>query len=150
MEDVRKGIEYFQSGLVKDPHNALIYSGLADAYIQQMSDVHESPVEATANSRAAATRALELDESLAEAHVSLGSIKLLYDWDWTGAETEFKRAMELGPGYSDAYVGYGEYLTLVGRLPEALPYFEKARKLDPLDPLTYRVAGYSYCGFRKF
>ena len=150
LEDVRKGIEYFQSGLVKDPNNALIYSGLADAYIQQMSDVHESPVEATANSRAAATRALELDESLAEAHVSLGSIKLLYDWDWTGAGTEFRRAMELGPGYSDARVGYGQYLTLVGRLPEALNYFEEARKLDPLDPLTYRVAGYSYFMGRKY
>ena len=82
LEDVRRAIEYFQSGLVKDPNNALLYTGLADAYIQQMSDVHESPVEATANSRAAATKALELDESLAEAHVSLGSIRLLYDWDW--------------------------------------------------------------------
>jgi eukaryotic-like serine/threonine-protein kinase len=150
LEDVRKAIEYFQSGLAKDPNNALIYTGLADAYIQQMSDVHESPVEATANARAAATRALELDGSLAQAHVSLGSIKLLYDWDWTGAEIEFKRAMELDPGYSDAYVGYGQYLTLVGRLPEALPYFEKARRLDPLDPWTYRAEGYSYFMAHKY
>ena len=150
LEDVQKAIEYFQSGLAKDPNNALIYTGLADAYIQQMSDVHESPVEATANARAAATRALELDDSLAEAHASLGSIKLLYDWDWTGAETEFKRAMELDPGYADAYVGYGEYLTLVGRLPEALPYFEKAHRLDPLDPWTYRAEGYSYFMAHKY
>ena len=150
LEDVQKAIEYFQSGLAKDPNNALIYTGLADAYIQQMSDVHESPVEATANSRAAATRALELDDSLAQAHASLGSIKLLYDWNWTGAETEFKRAMELDPGYSEAYVGYGEYLTLVGRLPEALPYFEKARRLDPLDPWTYRAEGYSYFMAHKY
>jgi eukaryotic-like serine/threonine-protein kinase len=144
LEDVSKAIEYFQSGLAKEPDNALIYTGLADAYIQQMSDVHESPAEATANSRAAATRALELDESLAEAHTSLGSIKLLYDWDWTGAETEFKRAIELDPGYAEAYVGYGEYLTMIGRQPEALPYFQKARRLDPLDPWTYRGEGYSY------
>ena len=150
LEDVQKAIEYFQSGLAKDPNNALIYTGLADAYIQQMSDVHESPVEATAKARAAAMKALDLDESLAEAHTSLGSIKLLYDWDWTGAETEFKRAMELDPGYSEAYVGYGEYLTLVGRLPEAIPYFEKARALDPLDPLTYRAEGYSYFMAHKY
>src|SRR5439155_16340936 len=130
LEDVKKAIEYFQTGVAKDPNNALIYTGLADAYIQQMSDVHESPVQATAKARAAATRALELDESLAEAHASLGSIKLNYDWDWTGAEAEFKRAMELDPGYADAYVGYGEYLTMVGRLPVASPYFEMARRLD--------------------
>ncbi len=150
LEDVQKAIEYFQSGLAKDPNNALIYTGLADAYIQQMIDVHESPVEATANSRAAAMKALELDESLAEAHASLGSIQLAYDWDWTGAETEFKRAMELDPGYSEAYVGYGDYLTMVGRQPEALPYFEKARRLDPLDPMTYRGAGYSYFMAHKY
>ncbi len=150
LEDVRKAIEYFQSGLAKDPNNALIYTGLADAYIQQMSDVHESPVEAAARSRAAATRALELDESLAEAHASLGTIKLYYDWDWPGAQTEFKHAMDLDPGYSAAYADYGEYLTLLGRLPEALPYFEKARRLDPLDPMTYRVEGYSYFMAHKY
>jgi len=150
LEDVRKAIEYFQTGLAEDPNNALIYTGLADAYIQQMSDAHESPVEATAKARAAATKALELDESLAEAHASLGSIKLFYDWDWTGAEAEFKRSMELDPGYAEAYVGYGEYLTLVGRLPEAIPYFEKARQLDPLNPHTYRAEGYSYFMTHKY
>ena len=150
LEDVQKAIEYFQSGLVKDPNNALIYTGLADAYTQQMSDVHQSPVEATANSRAAAMKALELDESLAQAHASLGSIRLAYDWDWTGAETEFERAIELDPGYSEAYVGYGDYLATVGRQPEALPYFEKARRLDPLDPVTYRGEGYSYFMAHKY
>ena len=98
LEDVRKAIEYFQSGLAKDPNNALIYTGLADAYIHKMSDVHESPIVATAKARAAAVKALELDDSLAEAHTSLASIKLFYDWDWPGAEVELKRAMELNPG----------------------------------------------------
>ncbi len=143
LEDVRKAIEYFQSGLVKDPNNALIYTGLADAYIQQMSDVHESPAEATAKSRAAAMKALELDESLAEAHTSLAMIKFAYDWDWAGAEIELKRAMELNPGYSLAYVRYALYLTIVGRHPEALPYFEKARRLDPIHSWTYQGEGYS-------
>jgi serine/threonine protein kinase/Tfp pilus assembly protein PilF len=143
LEDVSKAIEYFQAGLAKDPNNALIYTGLADAYIHKMSDVHESPVEATAKSRAAAMKALELDESLAEAHTSLASIKLFYDWDWTGAETELKRAMELDPGYSLAYRVYGGYLTIVGRHQEALPYFETARRLDPLYERNYLAEGYT-------
>ncbi|HSS45647.1 MAG TPA: protein kinase [Thermoanaerobaculia bacterium] len=146
LEDVRKAIEYFQSGLAKDPKNALIYTGLADAYIEKMSDVHESPVEATAKARAAAMKALELDESLAEAHTSLGSIKLFYDWDWTGGEKELRRAIELDPGYSEAYRMYGAYLTMVGRQPEAVPYFEKAHKLNPL----YPVGGYSYFMGHKY
>ena len=142
LQDVQKAIDYFQAGLAKDPDNALIYTGLADAYIQQMSDVHENPVEATAKSRTAATRALELDESLAEAHTSLAMIKFAYDWDWAGAERELKRAMELNPGYSLAYVRYGLYLTAVGRYPEAIPYFQEARRLDPLRSWTYLGEGY--------
>ncbi|HYK91791.1 MAG TPA: protein kinase [Acidobacteriota bacterium] len=150
LEDVRKAIEYFQSGLAKDPNNALIYTGLADAYIQQMSDVHESAAEATAKSRAATTKALELDESLAEAHSSLAMIKFAYDWDWAGAERELKRALELNPGYSLAYVRYGVYLTAVGRHIDGLPYFEKAQRLDPIDPWAYAGVAYSYFMARKY
>jgi len=143
LEDVSMAIECFQAGIAKDPNNALLYTGLADAYIHKMSDVHESPVEATAKSRAAATKALELDESLAEAHTSLASIKLFYDWDWAGAENELKRAMELDPGYSLTYRVYGGYLTMVGRYSEARPYFEKARELDPLYERNYIAEGYT-------
>jgi eukaryotic-like serine/threonine-protein kinase len=143
LEDVSRAIDYFQSGLLKDPNNALLYTGLADAYIHKMSDIHESPMEATAKSRTAALKALELDESLAEAHTSLASIKLFYDWDWAGAEAELKRAMELDPGYALTYRVYGGYLTIVGRHPEALPYFEKARELDPLYERNYIAEGYT-------
>jgi eukaryotic-like serine/threonine-protein kinase len=143
LEDVRKAIDYFQSGLAKDPDNALLYTGVADAYIDKMMDVHESPVEATAKARAAAARALQLDDSLAETHTSLGMIKLSYDFDWAGAEHEFKRAMELNPSYPLAYVMYGQYLTMVGRYADAGPYFEKAHRLDPLFSESYRGKGYS-------
>lgn len=143
LEDVQKAIDYFESGLAKDPDNALLYTGLADAYIDKMMDVHESPAEATAKARAAATRALQLDDSLAEAHTSLGMIKLSYDWDWDGAERELKRAMELNPGYPLAHVMYGQYLTMIGRHEEALPYFEKAHRLDPLFGESYRGEGYA-------
>jgi TolB-like protein/DNA-binding winged helix-turn-helix (wHTH) protein/Flp pilus assembly protein TadD len=143
LEDVTNAISNFQSGLEKDPDNALLYTGLADAYIDKMMDVHESPAEATSKARAAAEKALQLDESLAEAHTSLGMIKLSYDWDWAGAEHEFKRAMELNPGYPLAYVMYGQYLTMVGRQTDAMPYFEKAHKLDPLFGQSYRGEAYS-------
>jgi tetratricopeptide (TPR) repeat protein len=143
LEDVRTAIDYFQSGLAKDPNNALLYTGLADAYIDKMMDVHESPAEATAKARAAATKALQLDDSLAEAHTSLGTIKLAYDWDWAGAEHELKRAMELNPGYPLAYIIYGQYLTMVGRPADALPYFEQAHRLDPLFGESYRGEGYA-------
>jgi serine/threonine-protein kinase len=143
LEDVQKAIDYFESGLAKDPDNALLYTGLADAYIDKMMDVHESPAEATAKARAAAARALQLDDSLAEAHTSLGMIKLSYDWDWDGAERELKRAMELNPGYPLAHVMYGQYLTMIGRHEEALPYFEKAHRLDPLFGESYRGEGYA-------
>jgi len=132
LKDVQNAIEYFQSGLEKDPDNALLYTGLADAYIDKMMDVHESPAEATNQARAAAAKALQLDDSLAEAHTSLGMIKLAYDWDWAGAEHEFNRAMELNPGYPLAYVMYGQYLTMLGRQTDAMPFFEKAHRLDPL------------------
>ena len=143
LEDVQKAIDYFQSGLAKDPNNALLYTGLADAYIDKMTDVHESPAEATAKARAAATKALQLDDSLAEAHTSLGTIKLAYDWDWAGAAHELKRAMELNPGYPLAYIIYGQYLTMVGRHADALPYFEQAHRLDPLFGESYRGEGYA-------
>ncbi len=143
LEDALRAIEDFQAGLAKDPDSALIYTGLADAYIHRMSDVHENPVEAIARARAAALKALQLDDSLAEAHTSLAGIKLFYDWDWAGAESELRRAMELNPGYSLAYRMYGMYLTVVGHHPEALPYFDKARALDPLQERNYLNEGYS-------
>jgi len=143
VQDVQTAIGYFQSGLEEDPDNALLYTGLADAYIDKMMDVHESPAEATSKARTAAEKALQLDDSLAEAHTSLGMIKLSYDWDWAGAEHEFKRAIELNPGYPLAYVMYGQYLTMVGRQSDAMPYFEKAHRLDPLFGQSYRGEGYS-------
>jgi len=143
LEDVQTAIDYFQSGLKRDPDNALLYTGLSDAYIDKMMDVHESPAEATTKARAAAEKALQLDDSLAEAHTSSGMIKLSYDWDWAGAEHEIKRAIELNPGYPLAYVMYGQYLTMIGRQPDAMPYFEKAHRLDPLFGQSYRGEAYS-------
>ena len=121
----------------------MLYTGLADAYIHKMSDIHESPAEATAKARAAVTKALELDDSLGEAHTSLASIKLFYDWDWSGAELELKRAMELNPGYSLTY-RCGGYLTLSGSRRPA--YFEQARRLIRFSNGTIWLKGIAFHG----
>ena len=95
--------------------------------------------------REAANRALQLDETLAAAHVSLGYVKALYDWDWPGAEREFKRALELSPGDADAHFAYSmTYLTPLGRLDEALAEIQRALALDPLSPYKITAAGMIY------
>jgi tetratricopeptide (TPR) repeat protein len=140
LQDVRNAIGYFQSGLEKDPDNALLYTGLADAYIDKMMDVHESPAEATSQARVAAEKALQLDDSLAEAHTSLGMIKLSYDWDWAGAEHEFKRAIELyhklDPLFGQSYRGEGYSCFMAHKYDEAIVQYRKALELEP-DAITY-------------
>lgn len=128
---VKKGIEYFQQAIELDRSYALAYSGVADCYFR-LSAVHLPPQEALPKASAAAHRAVELDDSLAEAHASLAMIKFWYDYDWPGAEKEFKRALELNPGASLAHQRYGEYLMFMERFDEALAELRMAQSLDPL------------------
>jgi hypothetical protein len=101
--------------------------------------------------RRAANRALQLDETLAAAHVSLGYVKALYDWDWPGAEREFKRALELSPGDADVRFAYSvTYLTPLGRLDEALAEIQRALALDPLSPYKITGAGMIYSDRREY
>jgi len=131
-EGLRKGLDYFQRAIEKDPNYALAYVGLADAYIS-LADLDTLPPNETfPKAKKAASQALRLDENLAEAHVSLATTKFLYDWDWTGAEDEYKRALEINPGYSDAHQMYGYYLTGRGRFDEALRQMQRALELDPV------------------
>ena len=106
MEGINKGIEYFQQAIAKDPGYALAYSGLADGYAVLPEYGFVTPKEGFPKARDAALKALELDETLAEAHTSLGNIKEVYDWDWPGAEKEFQRAIELDPTYATAHQWY--------------------------------------------
>lgn len=100
--------------------------------------------------KAAALRALELNESLAEAHTSLGAIKHVYEWDWSGAEREFQRSIELNPNYATAHQWYAEYLRTMGRHEESLREMRRARGLDPLSPMINAGVGWCYYSARQF
>jgi len=127
-----KAVDEFHQALAIDPTYALAYAGLADAYYRQ-STVHLPLQEAAPKAKAAALAALQLDDSLAEAHTSLAAIRFRYDWDFAGAEREFRRAIALNPNDVFAHQWYSELLTALGRMPEAVSEAELAR-IDPLSP----------------
>jgi TolB-like protein/Tfp pilus assembly protein PilF/predicted Ser/Thr protein kinase len=133
-----KAVEYFQAAIAKDPNDALSYAGLANAY-RGLSSLYMAPLDAMPKAKAAAVRALELDETLAEPRASLGTVKLFYDWDWSGAEKEFRRALELNLSLVEAHLGYATYLATRGRFDEALAEDKLALSLDPASPRA-RVA----------
>lgn len=149
-EGARDGIEYFKQAIAKDPRYAPAYTGMADCYTWLGVFGWSAAREAMPQARQAANRALQLDETLAAAHVSLGYVKALYDWDWPGAEHEFKRALELSPGDADAHFAYSvAYLTPLERLDEALAEIQRALALDPLSPYVITAAGMVYSDRRE-
>jgi len=133
-EGLTKAIEYFQLATQKDPHSALAFAGLADCYsIIGSAIVGSVPSQAVApKARAAALKALELDNSLAEAQTSLATVQFNYDWNWPAAAGGFQRAIELNPSYATAYQRYSLYLMAMGRTGESLAQMNRARELDPL------------------
>jgi len=130
-ESTRKAIEYFQQAINLDPAYAMGYSGLADCYLSFYYYQFRAADDAVPKARAAATKALEIDEALAEPHASLGRLKWLYDHDRT-AEKDFLRATELNPNYATAWQWYSRYLADVGRFDEAVAEMRRAQELDPL------------------
>jgi tetratricopeptide (TPR) repeat protein len=141
--DLAKAIQYFGEVLQYEPRNALAYSGLADAYFyRSYAWGNIPPRQGMPQAKAAALKAMELDPELAEAHTSVALVKFMYDWDWAGAEAEFKRAIELNPNYPTAHHGYAVLLlTVYGRWDEAIAEGHKALELDPLSvPLNNIVA----------
>jgi serine/threonine protein kinase/Tfp pilus assembly protein PilF len=135
-EDIEKAIEYFQQGLTIDPNDALAYAGLADAYYDQ-STFLRAPLEVQPKAKAAAARAIELDDTLAEAHASLGYVKLTFDWDWPAAEREFRRALELNPNLPQAHAGYAHFSLILRRFDEAIQELDRVQKIDPLFPQSH-------------
>jgi DNA-binding winged helix-turn-helix (wHTH) protein/TolB-like protein/tetratricopeptide (TPR) repeat protein len=147
-EGLRRSIDYLKQATTEDPNYALAYSGLADAYVLLDLFGVEPWRQAYPNAKAAALNALRLDDSLAEAHSSLGMLSLFYEWDWTRAEHEFKRAIDLNPNYALAHDWYASDLLDTGRCGEAL---EQARRAQELDPLSFVINGklgraYYSCG----
>ena len=133
-DGLTKAIEYFSSAIEKNPRYAEAYTGLGDAYA--LSGDWEygilSPQDAFPKAKAAVTKALALDDNLAEAHTSLAFILDLYDWDWESAEKEYKRAIALNPGYATAHHWYAWHLIVMGRNSEGIAELRKAQSLDPL------------------
>jgi TolB-like protein/DNA-binding winged helix-turn-helix (wHTH) protein len=132
IEGFHRAIEYFQQSISKDPNNARAYAGLADSYVLLSSYSGAPQTEFMPQARAAALKALKLDENLSDAHTSLALIVEDYDWDWPTAEKEYHRAIELNPNNATAHHWYAEYLAWLGRFDEALRESERARELDPL------------------
>jgi TolB-like protein/Tfp pilus assembly protein PilF len=129
---LNKAIDYFQQAIAKDPNYALAYSGLADSYFSLARNTAVlSPREAGAKARQAAEKALELDPSLSEVHASMGLVLLIFEWDFAQAEREFRRAIDLNPGYPYAHVWYAELLYGTGRYEESVMENRKAVALEP-------------------
>jgi TolB-like protein/DNA-binding winged helix-turn-helix (wHTH) protein/Tfp pilus assembly protein PilF len=132
VQGFQQAIAYFQQALAKDPNYARAYAGLADSYALMSSYRFAPQNELMPKARAAALRALQIDDGLAEAHTSLALITENYDWDWQTAEKEYRRAIQLDSNYATAHHWYAEYLSFQGHFDEAFRESERARQLDPL------------------
>ena len=151
-DGLQKGITYFEEAIGKDPTYANAYVGLAESYMGLVAPGIEvlPPREIMPKARAAAMQALKLDELLPEAHAAMGYVKLTYDWDWMGAESEFKRAIELNPSYALAYLYHSLYLTIMGHHEEAIETIKRALELDPLSLSTSIVLGNQFFHAHQF
>jgi TolB-like protein/Tfp pilus assembly protein PilF len=148
-EDLFKAVDYFHEATDLDPSYAQAYAGLADAYNELVGFGNLSPTVGLPKAKAAALRAIELDESLAEAHAALayGSAA---DWDWLEAQKEFQRALELNPGYAVALYQYGFIVSMWGRQDKAIALTQKALELDPLSQIALYRAGRVYFHARQY
>jgi TolB-like protein/Tfp pilus assembly protein PilF len=142
-EDFRKAVEHFQRALEIDPQSALTYSGLALCSVLMGTGEYglRAPSEMMEKAKAAALKALSIDDSIAEAHLSLAMVKFRFDWDWEGAEKEFQRAIELDHGYSVAHAWYSVYLTVLARFDESFVEAKMARQLSPFSPVMHFSLG---------
>jgi len=150
-ENVQKGIQYFQEAIGKDPNYAVAYAGMSDAYeLLSIGFGSKPPVEYLVQAKAMALKALEMDDTLAEAHTSLAYARWLGDLDWVGAEREFKRALELKTSYVMAHEWYAEYLAALGRHDEAFTEIKRAQQLDPLSVPVTRAVGWVLYFARRY
>jgi TolB-like protein/tetratricopeptide (TPR) repeat protein len=144
-EGFRNGIDYFKRAEEKDPTFALAFSGLADSYALLCDIGVAKPVDEMPKAKAAAQKAVDTDPALAEAYTSRAFVRLSYDWDWLGAESDFQQALKLNPKYPTAHQWYASYLMQMGKFNRAKAEIEEAHKLDPLSPIITANHGlYSY------
>jgi len=147
---IKEGIRYFEQAIAEDPGYALAYSGLADSYALDL-DYRGAPVfEGMERAKAEARKAIALDDSLAEAHTSLGWVTFIYDWDWPGADREFSSAVRLNPRYATARQWYSWFLAAMGRFEEALLQGRTAIELDPASVSIRRSLGWLQYYARRY
>jgi TolB-like protein/Flp pilus assembly protein TadD len=144
----RRAVEYFQESIRKDPSYALAYAGLSNAYHELA--YYGRPIDIMPKSKEAAEKALQLDDTVAEAHGALGWVKWIYDWDWPGAEKEFQRAIQLNPGHSISHGMYANFLDSAGRFEEASRELRVARVLDPVALILIRNAADHFRCMRQY
>ena len=143
-EGINTAIEYFTQAIARDPSYATAYASLAKSYGVMGINGWLPPKEAFPKAKAAATKALEIDGQLAEGHAALGATKMFYEWDWSAAEREFQRAIDLNPDYPDPHRLYSYLLTATGRFDESIAQTELNLRLDPLSPVSYADAVRAY------
>ena len=149
--DLRKAIEYFNQAIAKDPNYALAYAGLADSYLLLSAFGAASPSDSLPQAKAAAKRALEIDDTSAEAHTSLGQILLFYDFDFAGSTREFKRAITLNPNYATAHHWYGSGPpTCLGEFDRGIAELKRAQQLDPLSLIINADLGGAFVAARRY
>ena len=151
-KDIKKSLEYFNQAIALDPDFALGYTGIADSYSALSFNTFTPirPADLWPKVKEAALRALEIDSELAEAHTSLGFAKERWDWDFAGAEREYKRAIELNPDYPSVHHRYGVHLSAMGRFEESIAEFERARQLDPLSMVIACDSQAPYFASRRY
>jgi eukaryotic-like serine/threonine-protein kinase len=149
-KDLLKAIEDFEEAIKIDPNYALAYAGLADSYALLSPYIAATPAESMPKAREYAVKALALDDQLVEAHTALGLILNTYDYDFAGAEREFKRAIEINPNYATAHQFYGELLMYLDRREESDAEFRRALEIDPLSLIINRQYGESMIYARKY
>ncbi|MGD9630398.1 MAG: tetratricopeptide repeat protein [Pyrinomonadaceae bacterium] len=150
-ESLKHAVEFFNRAIEKDPKFALAYSGLAESYVLFPNYSVAPPLEAMPKTKAAALRAIEIDDSLAETHVALGIYYSLFAWNQLAAEKEFRRAIELNPNYATAHQQFAsECLTSTGRFDEAVAEAKRAEELDPLSPIIGADLGNVLIRARRF
>lgn len=149
-EGLHKAIDYFEKAIEKDSGYALAYAGVADCYNILGFYSLLPPKETFPKAKTAAARALEIDDAVAEAHASLGFVKLYHDWEWPGAEDEFKRAIQLNPGYATAHHWYAEYLVAREQPDMCITEFKRAHELDPLSLIINAGVAWAFYFARRY
>jgi len=149
-EGLKRGIDYFRQAIDLEPTYAEAYDGLADCWMGLAWYGYVPSKDAFSRAKAAATRAVELNGSMAEAHTSLAFVSANYDYDWKAAEDGYRRAIALNPNYANAHHWYADFLSAMGRHEEAIAESKRARELDPLSPIINTWLGWRYQFARQY